>query len=284
MLPGLTLQLTRRAERAPGALPCVVETACLGPLGQLRVGILNWRVAARNTAAERRLRGHVVLWDLLTRAAGASAVTGASYSDYWTLYEEVRRHRPIEILELGTGLSTVVLAQALRENEAEGGPRGHVPSMEEDKAWAQTALECLPEEIRGSVEILHSPKVDGFYKCFRGVQYESVPDRPYDFVFSDGPERHSPVNGDKLFNLDLIQIVCRSDQPVWAVVDDHYLTFYVLQKVFGLEKARYDAVRRLLFVGPVTKRDAGHLRKEDFLQDLRLLRPTVLKLRMNPDK
>jgi Methyltransferase domain len=264
MLPGLTLQLTRRAERAPGGLPCVVETACLGPLGQLRVGILNWRVAARNTAAERRLRGHVVLWDLLTRAAGASAVTGASYSDYWTLYEEVRRHRPIEILELGTGLSTVVLAQSLRENEAEGEPRGHVPSMEEDKAWAQTALECLPEEIRGSVEILHSPKVDGFYKCFRGVQYESVPDRPYDFVFSDGPERHSPVNGDKLFNLDLIQIVCRSDQPVWAVVDDHYLTFYVLQKVFGLEKARYDAVRRLLFVGPVTKRDAGISGKRTF--------------------
>ena len=110
-----------------------------------------------------------------------------------------------------------------------------------------------------------------------------MPDRPYDFVFSDGPERHSPVNGDKLFNLDLIQVVRRSERPVRAVVDNHYLTFYVLQKVFGLAKARYDSTRRLLFVGPVTKRDVGHLKKENFLQDLRLLRPTVLRLRMSWD-
>ena len=177
----------------------------------------------------------------------------------------------------------MVLAQALRENEAEGAPRGRVTSMEEDEGWRNAAAERLPDELRGHVEILHSPKVDGFYKCFRGVQYESVPDRPYDFVFSDGPERHSPVNGDKLFNLDLIQVVRRSDRPVRAVVDNHYLTFYVLQKVFGLDKARYDATRRLLFVGPVTRRDAGHLRKENFLQDLRLLRPTVLRLRMSWD-
>lgn len=279
----LALRLTRRAESAPGTAAGAVEAAALGPLRRLRVAILNRRVARRNDAAERRLRAHAVLWDLLTRAAGGTAVTGASYSDYWTLYEEVRRHRPVEILELGTGISTVVLAQALRENEREGAPRGRVTSMEEDLGWTRTARERLPAELHPYVEILHSPKVDGFYKCFRGVQYESVPDRPYDFVFSDGPERHSPVNGDKLFNLDLIQVVRRSPRPIRAVVDNHYLTFYVLQKVFGLDKARYDAARRLLFVGPVTQRDAGHLKKENFLQDLRLLRPTVLRLRMSWD-
>src|SRR3546814_3054500 len=55
---------------------------------------------------------------------------------------------------------------------------------------------------------------DLFYKCFRGVQYADIPDRPYDFVFSDGPERRSSVNGDKLFDLDLIHVVARSDRPV----------------------------------------------------------------------
>ena len=44
---------------------------------------------------------------------------------------------------------------------------------------------------------------------------------------------------DKLFDLDLIQIVRRSDRPIRAMVDNHYLTFYVLQKVFGAELARY---------------------------------------------
>src|SRR3546814_19026130 len=91
--------------------------------------------------------------------------------------------------------------------------------MEEDAYWHGVALENLPEDVRAYVEILHSPKVDGFYKCFRGVQYAGIPDRPYDFVFSDGPERHSPVNGDKLFDLDLIHVVRRSDRPVRAIVD-----------------------------------------------------------------
>jgi predicted O-methyltransferase YrrM len=279
----LALHLTRRERGAPGTPAGAVRAEGLGPLARLRVWAINRRVARRNRVAEARLRAHSALWALLTRAAGGTDVTGASYSDYWTLYEEVRRHKPIEILECGTGISTVVLAQALRENAAEGNPRGRVTSMEEDPEWRRIADARLPDELRPFVEILHSPKVDGFYKCFRGVQYESVPDRPYDFVFSDGPERHSPVNGDKLFNLDLIQVVRRSDRPVRAVVDNHYLTFYVLQKVFGLEKARYDVTRRLLFVGPVTRRDVGHLKKENFLQDLRLFRQTELRLRMSRD-
>src|SRR3546814_15369311 len=59
-----------------------------------------------------------------------------SYSDYLTLYEQVRAHRPREILECGTGISTVVLAQALRENAAEiGQAPGRVTSMEDDPDW-----------------------------------------------------------------------------------------------------------------------------------------------------
>ena len=89
--------------------------------------------------------------------------------------------------------------------------------------------------------------------------------------------------GDKLFDLDLIQIVRRSDQPIRAMVDNHYLTFYVLQKVFGTELARYSPTRRLMLVGPVTRHDIRHLRKENFVPDLRLIGRTELKLRMAKD-
>src|SRR3546814_2050505 len=102
----------------------------------------------RSRRAEARLQGNTVLWDLLSRAARGTEVTGASYSDYWTLYEQVRLHKPVEILELGTGISTVAMAQALRENEAEGHPRGRVTSMEEDAYWHGVALENLPEDVR----------------------------------------------------------------------------------------------------------------------------------------
>lgn len=270
----------RRPGGAPGAAPTQVPADSFGPLVRLRKRLVDRMVAARARRAETALRAMPDLWALLERAAAGSAVTGASYSDYLTLWQQVRAHRPREVLECGTGISTVVLAAALLENARDdGGLPGRVTSMEDDPAWLEVARARLPQEVSAIVDLVHSPKTDGFYKCFRGVCYESLPDRPYDFVFSDGPDRHSPVNGDKLFNLDLINVVARSEAPVRAVVDNHYLTFYVLQKVFGLDRARYSVSHKLMFVGPVTKRDLGFLRKESFVADLRLFRPTELRLR-----
>ena len=73
----------------------------------------------------------------------------------------------------------------------------------------------------------------------------------------------------------------RSDRPIRALVDNHYLSFYVLQKVFGPKLARYSVPHRLLFVGPVTRSDVRFLRHENFLPDLRLAGPTVFRLRMS---
>ncbi len=272
----------RRGED-PGALVTRPRRRGLAPLARLRLAAIERMVANRNRKAARRLESMAPLWALMTEYARGTDVTGASYSDYLTLYEQVRFYKPREVLECGTGISTVVLAQALSENEADGHGGGRVTSMEEDDGWARTARERLPQALMSRVDIVHSPKIDGFYKCFRGVQYMELPDRPYDFVFSDGPERHSPVNNDKLFDLDLIQVVRRSEHPVRAVVDDHYLTFYVLQKVFGPELARYSASHKLMFVGPVTRRDVRRLRKDNFLADLRVFGATELKLRMATD-
>ncbi len=240
-------------------------------------------VAARNRRAEKILRSDKELWSLMTEYAEGTAVTGAAFSDYLTLYEQVMAHRPVEILECGTGISTVVLAYALQVIESRGGPGGRVTSMEDDADWHAVAKANLPARLLPYVDLVHSRKVDGYYKLFRGVQYESIPDRPYDFVFSDGPDRRSPVNGDKLFNLDLIHVVRRSDRPVRAVVDNHYLTFYILQKVFGVALARYSVRHKLMFVGPVTRRDVRRLKKENFVPDLRVFGTTELKLRLALD-
>ena len=271
----------RRADATPGAIPTSLALAGHGPLVKARKWLVDRMVARRSRRARAILAGKADLWALMTEAAAGTAVTGASYSDYLTLYEQVRSRRPLEILECGTGITTVVLAYALIENARENGtPVGRVTSMEDDREWYEVARSRLPAEVTDVVDLIHSPKVDGFYKCFRGVQYESIPERAYDFVFSDGPDRHSPVNGDKLFNLDLINTVRRSETPVFGVVDNHYLTFYIMQKVFGVDRARYSVSHKLMFVGPVTRDDVRFLKKESFLPDLRLFGTTELKLRM----
>ncbi len=173
-----------------------------------------------------------------------------------------------------------MLAAAVQANEAEGAPPGRVTSMEDDPAWYGAALERLPHQLGRSVDLVHSPKVDGYYKCFRGVQYLELPDRAYDFVFSDGPDRHSPVTGEKLFNLDLIQVARRAERPLRAIVDDHFLTFCILQLVFGPAKARYSPSHKLLFVGPVEKGDLRRLSKWSFLADLRPFGRTRFQMRL----
>jgi predicted O-methyltransferase YrrM len=275
---------TTRRDETPGALASQVSAARFGPLVRFRKRWVDRMVARRAARAESTLRANAPLWQRMMEASAGTAVTGASYSDYLTLYEQVRAFRPREILECGTGISTVVLAQALLDNAAEdGGAPGRVTSMEDDAEWFRVAGERLPAAVRPVVDLVYSPKRDGFYKCFRGVCYESLPDRTYDFVFSDGPDRHSPVNGEKLFNLDLIHVVARSERPVRAVVDNHYLTFYVLQKVFGVARARYSVSHKLMFVGPVDRTDLRHLKKENFLPDLRIFGTTELRLRMARD-
>ena len=270
-----------RSEALPGAVPTMMATSAYGQLVRARKWWVDRMVAARSRRARYALEQNTELWDLMTRAAAGTAVTGASYSDYLTLYEQVKSFKPREVVEFGTGITSVVLAQALIENAREdGSPVGRVTSMEDDREWYDIAKSRLPDEVAGIVDLVHSPKVDGFYKCFRGVQYREIPERPYDFVFSDGPDRHSPVNGDKLFNLDLINLVRRSERPIRAVVDNHYLTFYILQKVFGTDLARYSVSHKLMFVGPVTRDDVRFLKKESFLPDLRLFGTTELKLRM----
>lgn len=280
----INFHLSNEGKKVSASPLSQLEIRGFSPLVRLRAHIVERMVKAKNKQAEATLRQIPALWAALEEYAKGSSVTGASMSDYLTLYEQVRQRTPREVLEFGTGFSTVVLAHALMANERDGAPRGRITSMEEDAGWTATANSNLPDEVKHLVEIIHSAKIDGFYKMFRGVQYTEIPERAYDFVFSDGPERHSLVNDDKLFDLDLINIVRKSETPIFALVDNHYLTFYVLQKVFGTELARYSVRHRLMFVGPVSSKDVRHLRKEIFLPDLRVTGEVEFKLRMALDE
>ncbi|MEK9661251.1 MAG: hypothetical protein VW644_05885, partial [Alphaproteobacteria bacterium] len=57
----------------------------------------------------------------------------------------------------------------------------------------------------------------------------------------------------------------------------------ILQKVFGIDRARYSVSHKLMFVGPVGRADLRHLKKENFLPDLRIFGATELRLRMARD-
>ena len=200
------------------------------------------------------------LWRTLDDYAKRSASTGCAYSDYAVLYNHIRKTKPQEVLECGTGVSTIIMAYAMMENEQEGNHRGRVTSMEESEKWHRLAQELLPKNLERYVEIILSPPEEDFHAFFRGTRYKDVPDRQYEFVFIDGPYSRSPKDGTPTFDFDFIHIVKRSRGYVRGIIDMRHSTCYVLQEVFGPQKFRYDYVRGLGFIGPVRKediRDAG---------------------------
>jgi predicted O-methyltransferase YrrM len=79
--------------------------------------------------AQKALRRNAELWNALQDYLKNTKSTGCGYIDYACLYETVRRRKPVEVLECGTGVSTLIIAHALMENAAEtggGGGAGHL--------------------------------------------------------------------------------------------------------------------------------------------------------------
>jgi hypothetical protein len=236
-------------------------------------------------AARRRVQANEGLWALLRAYLARTESTGCKYVDYDVLHRRIRDSKPREVLECGTGVSTVVIAHALRENALRDGVEGRVTSMENGECWFEMASRFLPDELRDYVEMRLSPKLEEGYTIFRGVRYADVPDRRYELVFVDGPGTRAPSDGTRSFDFDYLHVVRCSDHPVFGIVDGRYTTCYVLQNVFGPEKFRFDVLRNLAYVGPCTRHDMRTITRSSSIalaHSLRVLRPTRFQLRMEP--
>jgi predicted O-methyltransferase YrrM len=211
-------------------------------------------------SSRAKIERHPVINKLLKKYKERSPSTGCSYTDYFALYRYIRRHKPREVLECGTGFSTVIIAQALKENELDYGIQGHLVSMEEDAAYFQSALNSLPDEIKNSkrVKIVLSPAVEDAYEIFNGVRYTNIPKRNYDFVFIDGPNYIEPRPQYLLpYNLDFLRLVEKSSQPISAFVDTRRDTSYMYSLLFQ-DKFAYDIIRGIGIISSVTKNDLTH--------------------------
>lgn len=201
----------------------------------------------------KNLKNNQNLYQTLSNYLRLSESTGCNYYDYWILYDYIRQNRPLEILECGTGASTLVMAHALMENTQDGYAAGRITSMEDIEYWHQHTQQLIPEELKSYIDLIYSPKAEFCYSIFRGVGYREIPERAYQFAFIDGPEATAPSDETKTFNIDLINVVKKAEQPLFAVVDKRVSTCYVFQKVFGLDKVKFNSRCDLGFVGPVTK-------------------------------
>jgi hypothetical protein len=214
-------------------------------------------------------------WPLLDRYGRESKFRGADHWDYLTLYESVRRLKPREVLECGTGLTTVPLAAALADNEREGHGPGRVTSMEDMEPWHDMAVRLFPDELKAHVDMVLSPRTEYTYAMFRGAGYAEVPERPYTFAWVDGPDPVLPADGQKTFDFDFLNVVRRSDQPVWGLIDARNMTAFVFQKIFGTGKVRHDAMTGIVYLGPCRRADMEVFTDHSHATDLRRSGSTI---------
>ncbi|MFL0799734.1 MAG: class I SAM-dependent methyltransferase [Agarilytica sp.] len=222
------------------------------------------------------------MWSALETYHSKTKSTGCSYIDYYELYKAIRRDKPTEVLECGTGVTTLIIAHAMMENEQETGVKGRVTSMEEIGEWMEMSRNLLATEYHPYVDFCLSDTVDDYISLFRGVRYRDIPKRDYDFVFVDGPKYSSPLDGVPTFDFDYIYAVMNSNKPVSAIIDKRVSTVFVLQQVLGVKKVKYSPIKGLGFVSSCTKKDLGELSRDlsstNFLKSFKLFGRTVLGL------
>jgi predicted O-methyltransferase YrrM len=213
--------------------------------------------------AKRMLQRNVGLWNVMQEYLRETKSKGCGYIDYACLYKTIRSEKPAEVLECGTGISTLVIAYALMENDEETNPpgsrTGRVTSMEEHEEWFEMSRKLLPNKYAKYVDFKLSRTVEDQYSLFRGVRYEEIPHRAYDFVFVDGPNYVSLVDGSATFDFDYIHVLRSAVRPVGCLIDKRLSTVFALQQLLGTDKVKYSAVPGLGYVKPCTKDDLGSL-------------------------
>lgn len=203
--------------------------------------------------AEWNIKKRRVLWSNLQEYLSKSKSTGCGYIDYWYLYKYVIDKKPVEILECGTGVTTLIMATALSDLEAEGFKAGRVTSMDSQEKYLDMSRELLPESLQKYVDFKCSDLMQDFFSIYRGIRYKDIPNRDYDFVFIDGPDYKSPSDGTLTFDFDFLYLLQNTIHPIAGMVDKRLSTCYVLQQLLGTDRVRYDAVAHLGFIKPSTK-------------------------------
>ncbi len=119
-------------------------------------------------------------------------------ADLVHLHQLVRRRKCFTVLEFGLGYSTVILADALRKNQAEWERLPEKPllrnrfmfqlfSVDASEWWIENIQQRLPAALADRVHIQHSTVEIGTFNGQLCHYYQNLPDVVADFIYMDGP-------------------------------------------------------------------------------------------------
>src|SRR5204863_6639767 len=106
----------------------------------------------KDVYARWRFQADQNFWNCLAPIFSNSTSTGCDFYELRTLYKYVLKTKPKYILELGSGISTVVIAYALNSIKDQGYSCKFV-SMEESEPYYEQLKNLIPKNLAPLVEL-----------------------------------------------------------------------------------------------------------------------------------
>jgi len=132
--------------------------------------------------------------------------------------------KPESILELGSGSSTVVFSNYVRENNYS------LLSIDEDEHWVNNTKKLINLKHGEKIKVEYSKKVIVRDSSRVESKYECEIRDKYDLVFIDGPSLN--INGKKDKNIVNSNIFNMSQKPDYIIVDGRKATALQIEKYF----------------------------------------------------
>ena len=187
------------------------------------------------------------LYHLIKKITKKSKSTGCEYSDYFSLYDRIIKRKAKNVLELGSGISTCVIAYALMKLHKDQNSKGIVVTMEESDFYHKNFLEIIPDELKNYIKSIHSPRKKSIYSNLLGCHYESIPSikSGYDFVFIDAPQTIYPGENKKSFDSDLINLINQNklNNP-YVILDQRIGSLRTLNKLIPNLNLKYNPFKK----------------------------------------
>lgn len=152
--------------------------------------------------------------------------TGCNTGLYYLLWHLIELNKPRYFLECGTGVSTHLIARAMKEfcyDKHDGDIR--LVSMEDSPEWYKTAMKHPVEHDFVDIVLSDVEKFDLI--TFSCSSYKDIPYYPYDHVFVDGPPQAHSVN------IDLLRVIENGPHPVLGIIDQRLKTVLFFYLLYG---------------------------------------------------
>ena len=217
---------------------------------------IGWLRGVNRRHCLKKLKEQHELFALIKQAQQQSSSTGSDYSDYWTLYSHIRQRKPLDLLECGSGISTIVIAYALKENFEETGVKAHFISLEENEFYFNQICSLMPAVVKDFAKLELKPRQEKLYDGHLGSYYENIENREFDFMYIDGPTDRKIWNdptSPKCLNANVLNV--RKAKKFSAILDQRVWTLERLRILLKGYRLSYNVIKKVTIITPIAGKE-----------------------------